>query len=266
MSKQIKALLLDIDGVILNKETDTNPNLWVKLNEIKGSGVPVSFLTSRPYAFCTHILDKFDSASTHVFDCGGYILNTADSSVNHSAILSYSLIEKLVAYFKQNDPQSKFGLSVGKNFYTNARYLENLNNYMPTKTVSLLPEQTVENANSVWIRDALPETAEFVNDAAKGLDIIFKSYEDEGKHSMFILPKEATKLNGAKILSQATGLDLNDAMYIADEDSDIEVLKEVGYAACPANASENVKEVCAYISPLEYSKGIIKVLNESGCF
>lgn len=262
MSKQIKTLLIDIDGVILNKETDTNHDLWVKLNEIKDSGVSVSLLTSRPYAFCTHILDKFNSAGTHVFDCGGFILNTADSSVNNSAILPNSLIEKLVSYFKQNDPQSKFGLSAGKNFYTNPRYLENLNNYMPTKTVSLLPEHTVETVNSVWIRDAAPKTATFVSEAISGLDLIFKSYENEGKHSMFILPKEATKLNGAKIWSQATGLDLKDAMYIADEDSDIEILREVGFPACPANASERVKEVCLSTTDREYSHGLIEIINE----
>lgn len=263
MSKQIKALLLDIDGVVLNKETDTNPELWVKLNEIKQSGIQISFLTSRPYAFCSHILDRFDSNGIHAFDCGGYIVDTEMNFIKHSSVLPNVLTEKLIEYFRDNDPESKFGLSSGKRFYTNPRYLENLNNYMPTITASLILDTGVEDVNSVWIRDATPKSVKFVNEAVKEIGVILKSYKNEDKHSMFILPKDATKINGANIWAKATGIDLKDVMYIADEDSDIEVLKEVGYPACPGNASSKVKLICSITSTDTYSNGATKCISNT---
>lgn len=60
-------------------------------------------------------------------------------------------------------------------------------------------------------------------------------------------------------------------LYIGDDIPDLPVLKLCGLPVCPADAVEEVKNVCEYISPKEGGKGCVrdvieKVLKVQGCW
>jgi 3-deoxy-D-manno-octulosonate 8-phosphate phosphatase (KDO 8-P phosphatase) len=54
------------------------------------------------------------------------------------------------------------------------------------------------------------------------------------------------------------GLSAEQVLYMGDDIPDIEVLKMVGVSTCPADAVEEVKAVCMYISPREAGKGCVR--------
>lgn len=45
------------------------------------------------------------------------------------------------------------------------------------------------------------------------------------------------------------GLDWEDVLFMGDDVPDLTVMKKVGMPVCPSDAIEDVKHVCAYISP-----------------
>ncbi|HEX3008107.1 MAG TPA: HAD hydrolase family protein [Bacteroidales bacterium] len=53
-------------------------------------------------------------------------------------------------------------------------------------------------------------------------------------------------------------LSAEQVLYMGDDIPDIEVLKMVGISTCPADAVEEVKAVCMYISPREAGKGCVR--------
>lgn len=58
------------------------------------------------------------------------------------------------------------------------------------------------------------------------------------------------------------GLSKEEVCYVGDDIPDICVLKECGLAVCPADAVEEVKAVCHYVSPYGGGKGCIRNLIE----
>lgn len=51
------------------------------------------------------------------------------------------------------------------------------------------------------------------------------------------------------------GISPMNVMYMGDDIPDLEVMKMVGMPVCPADAAEEIKELCEYISPLGGGKG-----------
>jgi 3-deoxy-D-manno-octulosonate 8-phosphate phosphatase (KDO 8-P phosphatase) len=47
-------------------------------------------------------------------------------------------------------------------------------------------------------------------------------------------------------------------LYMGDDIPDIKMLKLVGLPTCPADAVEDVKELCSYISPFEGGRGAVR--------
>ena len=58
------------------------------------------------------------------------------------------------------------------------------------------------------------------------------------------------------------GLDLANTAYMGDDMPDFDVMKEVGIAACPADAATEIKELSAYVSPLTGGAGCVRDLIE----
>lgn len=51
-------------------------------------------------------------------------------------------------------------------------------------------------------------------------------------------------------------------MYMGDDIPDLEIMQEVGLAACPADAVEEVKNISQYISPVCGGKGCVREIIE----
>lgn len=58
------------------------------------------------------------------------------------------------------------------------------------------------------------------------------------------------------------GLSLEDVAFVGDDIPDIPALKVAGLSVCPADAVQEVKEVCNYVSPFNGGRGCIRDLVE----
>ncbi|MFN8790513.1 MAG: KdsC family phosphatase [Bdellovibrionales bacterium] len=59
----------------------------------------------------------------------------------------------------------------------------------------------------------------------------------------FYYPGEKDKLTRVKDLCQSLKISLKDVAYIGDDRNDLELLQEVGFRACPANARPEIKQI-----------------------
>ncbi len=53
-------------------------------------------------------------------------------------------------------------------------------------------------------------------------------------------------------------LDPSQVMYMGDDIPDYEVMRQVGFAACPADAAEEIKAISTYISPRNGGEGCVR--------
>ncbi|MDR2616677.1 MAG: HAD hydrolase family protein [Endomicrobium sp.] len=74
----------------------------------------------------------------------------------------------------------------------------------------------------------------------------------------YLVENCSDKLKALNNILEATGLNLTDVAYVGDDIIDLPVLKSVGFAACPKDATEDVKNNALYISPLNGGEGVVR--------
>jgi|TARA_B110000483_G_C18163053_1_gene530106 3-deoxy-D-manno-octulosonate 8-phosphate phosphatase (KDO 8-P phosphatase) len=57
-------------------------------------------------------------------------------------------------------------------------------------------------------------------------------------------------------------IDPNESLYMGDDIPDYEVMKEIGFASCPLDASAEIKELCNYISDIKGGEGCVRDVME----
>lgn len=88
---------------------------------------------------------------------------------------------------------------------------------------------------------------------SKGVVLRFESL---GVKDIFM--NEADKTSVLKKWIQAKELDLQDVLFMGDDFPDLAVMKTVGFPVCPADAIEDIKSLCHYISPKGGGKGAVR--------
>jgi 3-deoxy-D-manno-octulosonate 8-phosphate phosphatase (KDO 8-P phosphatase) len=58
------------------------------------------------------------------------------------------------------------------------------------------------------------------------------------------------------------GMKWEELLFMADDLPDLEIIKTVGVSTCPADAVQEIKEVCKYISPLKGGYGCVRDIIE----
>ena len=91
------------------------------------------------------------------------------------------------------------------------------------------------------------ETTDIVAARAKKLNLDYL-YMGVGRN------KKQTKLDAAKEICAEMGIGLDEVCYVGDDINDIDLLSEVGMAACPKNAMAEVKAIPGIIV-LEHNGG-----------
>lgn len=78
----------------------------------------------------------------------------------------------------------------------------------------------------------------------------------------FAVIGEWDKKSKAKEICAGYGLDLSQAAFIGDDVNDIELLKSVGFSACPNDAVKKVKETVNYVSSKNGGDGIFREITD----
>lgn len=85
-------------------------------------------------------------------------------------------------------------------------------------------------------------------------------FENLGMSRLFMGQKD--KMIAMKQLLDEYNLDLSQVAYMGDDLPDIPVLKEVGFASCPNDAIDEVKELCHFISSKNGGRGAVRELTD----
>lgn len=68
------------------------------------------------------------------------------------------------------------------------------------------------------------------------------------------------KASAVRLVCERMQIPVSQAVAIGDSGNDLPMLSTVGLAACPANATAAVKQVCGYVSRFESTRGVIDIL------
>lgn len=257
-----EALLLDIDGVLLNKEDDTDPKAWEAINDLIARGIQVSFVTSRPYGLASHLVKKISGNGIHVFENGNFIYEPKRRKVHKSKFLLKQISKKIIERTKKYLGSIKIGYSTGDKFLVNENYFDKLKSYMPINDYKKIVENQSQNHISIWLKDIPTDLSNKIIEIVKNNARVNTYHQDKFLDSIFIHSQTSNKLDGAKKLSELTGISLESSVFIGNDLDDIFLAKEVGLSAAPANALDDLKKVSDVVSNYNYSHAVADIIQK----
>ena len=257
-NKKLKAVFIDIDGVIVGEKIGVNAPLphhevCVELNRVHKTVCPVVMCTSRP-SFCVpHIAVACGLDGLHITDGGAIIKNTLSREVVYKKLVNF------------NDVSDIMRDMIDAGVYTE---VNTTINYFVQK--SQVGQITHDHADAFG---RLPEQVDDIVDFARHNEIvgvIFVSTNLEMKQNMFrtlykhceganwdfnvtlapsipyadfvcITPKGVSKRTTVELMSDEMHVPLGECLGIGDTDGDWKFMDLCGYVATLENGTDMLK-------------------------
>jgi len=105
---KIKALILDIDGVLVGEQKgynspDPHPDVVNALIRIKEKQIPITLCTAKPHFAISSIVEEASLDNPHITDGGGVIINPIKKEIIQSNLLKKSSALKVLDFFIKAD-------------------------------------------------------------------------------------------------------------------------------------------------------------------
>ncbi|MCI5773498.1 MAG: Cof-type HAD-IIB family hydrolase [Erysipelotrichaceae bacterium] len=261
----IKLIASDIDGTLINSQSECSPKTIAALKAAKAQGIKFAICSGRPVSGIKPLLAlwKLEDIVDYIVGMnGGEVLNIqADKFVT-----CYPLAEDVIKELM--DEYEPMGYI--------PTYYDETGLYCQTITADVIDVAT-RTATPYFQGDvrALTKGAQpklmFILPPDKMVDIesyyqahqdpryvAFKTAKDLFEFSHPLLAKDI----GIKIICAQLGIDMQQVLAFGDTTNDIQMLQEAGIGVCMANGTADAKAVADYITDSCDEDGIANYLNK----
>lgn len=280
----VKAIILDIDGVIVGERIgynspDPHPAVIQKLKDIRAQSIPISLCTAKPHFAIGSIIRKAGLDNYHITNGGGVIINTIENKIVKKHIINNKLAQKVIETYLENGVYIEFytvdGYFIQKNQTSNITVKHrHILQREAQKPISLVKE-----AEKSEITKIMPIAKN--EEDKKRLTDLFNPFKDNltlswGVHPValplqfgIITALGISKKEGAIEISRARRVPLKNMLGVGDSLSDWQFIGLCGYKAAMGNAGKDLKQLVlsagkdrSFIGPSVDENGIIKILDQ----
>ena len=280
----IKAIILDVDGVIVGEKIGYNSpwphsDVIKKLKEIKNSGISISLCTAKPHFSIGQIIKEAGLDNYHIADGGAVIINPVNTKIVKQHIINKDLVKHILKLYIEN------------NIYTE---VYTVNNYYIQKSQEnfITPKHNhILQHKPIMLNDIINESEKLdvtkimpiaLNDTTEQ-DRLTKMFESLntgltlswGIHPIanplrfgIITAPNISKKQGAIEISKNINIPLENILAVGDSTSDWNFIEVCGYGATLDNGTQKLKELIYtkpkghyYIGGNVDENGIIEILN-----
>lgn len=281
--KNIKGIILDVDGVIVGEKigfNSPNPHIDVinKLKEIRNKGISISLCTAKPHFSIGKIIKDAGLNNYHIADGGSVIINPIDNTIVKKHIIDKKKAEDILKMYIANNVYTEF--------YTIDNYFiqESQKCDITPKHIHILQD------NPIILNNIANESIKY--DVTKIMPIALDEKDQNRVTELFekmetgltlswgihpvanplkfgiITAPGISKKQGAIEIANNMNVPLENILAVGDSTSDWQFIELCGYGAAMGNASEKLKEYVKtkqeghfYIGRDVDENGIINILN-----
>ena len=273
----IKAVILDIDGVIVGQKTGFNfptPNKYVleRLNKIRQKGIIISLCTAKPAYAISDIIQGASLNNPHITDAGAVIIDPIDNIIIEKHILDKNLAKEIIKTCIENNVYVEF-YTINNYFIQEDQVSEITQKHKPIlqKDPAIVPSLIEELSN----QDAMRIMPIALNEEdKKRINNLLSQYKDKLSISWGLHPSAlplqfgiitalgSSKKEGAQAIIKTLNLSFNETLGIGDTTGDWNFIQFCNYAATVENGSEELKELIKTKGEGKYFIG--KSVDENG--
>lgn len=257
-----KMIVVDLDGTLLNKDSKVSDNTKQYLTKLKNEGYVIVIATGRIYKSALNATDGAEFANYLITDTGSCIYNTSSEVALFKNVIDKETAKKIFEYYNDD---FKYIFVCDKTTYY--KYSDEIENNWITKTVKN-KDYILNNCNeilhisiSLKNNDDVIKIYDELQLTIKDVDIIVMQDSFLDRKWIEITPKNCSKYNAIKTLSNYLSIDNKDIISFGDGLNDIDMLEKCGYGVALNNALPKVKEIANDVTLYDNNNdGVMKYL------
>jgi len=275
----IKAVITDVDGVILGKQIGVNfplphVNVIQKLRQLKKAGIPIIFCSAKAGFANSPIIITCELDNPHIVDGGSVILDAINNVVIEKHMIPRDLTQKIWSISKENNFYQEF--------YTPSAYyvFQGQDQTIIEKRAIILRKDplivpSIENIplNDVIKIQQLNGNRELLTSKLSKIEgtsfFVSAPYPTMPDLHIAVLTAEGvSKRNAAKRVFESLNISFNDAIGIGDSENDWEFMSLCKFIGVIGNAQDKLKEMARqkeegtyFIGPSVEENGILNIFD-----
>ncbi len=252
--KDIKLIVSDVDGTLLNNENVMTPLTSGIIKKLKSKGIQFTLATQRVYSSLEEIISELQIDIPVISLNGAYVSSIGSEVINRSLIKpghvkkaidlsdkSFARIalcsDKVIVYTENNSFMRDFIQRIG----TTYSLVDSYDEYIDKTLEIILMGNEKKDIKFISSKMKFPYTI--------GLKVkYFRSYSDRGIYNLEILKKGISKKTGLKHVAKHLGLKKNQIMVMGDWYNDKDLFEFGGLNIALKNAVASLKEKANYIT------------------
>lgn len=268
--QQIKLLVIDIDGTLLNPQRQITPRTQAGIQAAQAAGVIVTLATGRGYHNSFQIANELGIAIPVITYDGALILHHPDRTIIHTHTLAAEIAQQaadvLVEYRIQPVIHRMNG--AGEEIWTGHAEFDNpeLAGYFAIFSHAQRMDHATLCTNQPdplrVVGFASQEALSRLAPAMDALDCAWHTIE-RGNYDcseITIMDKACSKARSVITLAQYLNIPLSEVMAIGDNINDLEMLQEVGWGVAMGQASDLIKEAAHAVTASNAEDGVAQAI------
>ena len=240
----VKLVVTDLDGTLLKSDKTISDRTREALARLKTWGIPFVIATARPIRAVDEWLSflSFDAA---IYHNGAVVRDFAGRLHNVGIARPADVLRPLLA----EDPGAQVSVEANDTHYANFPADEIWPGMEFVRTADF--HEVEGPADKLILRAGTPEE---LRRFERFIPADCYAQISEGVIAM-VMRREATKLNGVRLLCKELGISPADVAAFGDDLNDVELLAHCGYGVAVENALDDVKAAARQICPTNDEDG-----------
>lgn len=245
MKTKFKALMIDVDGTLMENSKDAKPSQKVIASIKQASKIlHVGIATQRPLFVVEHIASELSLSGPSIISGGAQIYDFTLKKMLWEKPMEKSDIIKILKIAQANE--------LTFTVYDEDLHDQPLANYQPNKPIDMFSSVIKDEKKARDIRKKLIQIPTITVN-------IVPSWLADG-YCLVVSHAEATKQHGIFEVAKLLNIDTKDFIVIGDSYNDFPMLMAAGLKVAMGNAIEDLKAIADYIAPSVYEDGVADVI------
>ena len=270
MAKEIKLILSDIDGTILDNNHQVDAHLRDTITELKKESIPFVLASARSPHGMFPIAQELNLGANPIACYNGALIVEGNKEHYQTLIehgLSKADVKKIVALIKKQFPH------ISINFYSGGDWIvEEIDQWVQIEADITKESPDIRNFDTLLTDDAIPIHKLLLIANAQAIQEFFTylkrvNFEDASfylskDNYLEVTSQSVSKENALLEIAKYYDISLSQTMAIGDNYNDIPMLKLAGLGVAMANAPQAVKNEADLETVSNNDNGVSKVIED----
>jgi len=270
-SPDIKLIVIDIDGTLLNTEGKITPYTWTVIQAAQQAGIVITLATARRYCNTVKIAQELELKHPLIVYDGALIVAHPHATILHThplkATVAQQAVELLVRHNIQPVVHPDLGLT--EEIWTGSPELDNL---WLTAYFTAYPEQmrrmpyhALCTGHADPLRVVAFEREEAIQELIPEVSALECSWTtikrgSYGSAELAVMAPGCSKASGVLAMAEHLKIPLEQVMALGDNNNDIKMLQSVGWGVAMGQAPEAVKAVARAVTASNAEDGAAQAI------